>query len=211
MEDVFLGNPVHDECVAAVRTTVSILEQMGHTVDDSYPQALSGATGLGPPLRVIATSRMAAQLDYWSKRIGRALTEQDVNARTWEGAELGRSYSAVDVYNALARLASGVMRTPEWWASGFDLLLTPTLQQPPPMWERIRTEGEAAIWGLFTMPFSITGQPAISLPLHWSPDGLPVGVQLVADYGREDVLLSVAARLEEALAWSDRCPPLFAN
>jgi len=88
--------------------------------------------------------------------------------------------------------------------------VTPTLQQPPPTWERVRTENEAAIWGLFTMRFSISGQPAISLPLHWTPDGLPVGVQLVADYGREDLLVRVAASLEEALPWRHRLPPIFA-
>jgi len=134
-----------------------------------------------------------------------------VNPRTWEAAKLGRSYSAVDLHNAVARLASGVMRATKWWASGFDILLTPSLQQPPPTWDVVRTEKEAAIWGLFTMPFSITGQPAISLPLHWTADGLPVGVQLVADYRREEVLLRLAARLEEALPWRDRRPPLLPN
>ncbi|GAA0375566.1 hypothetical protein GCM10009530_27590 [Microbispora corallina] len=58
----------------------------------------------------------------------------------------------------------------------------------------------------FTMPFNVAGQPAISLPLGWSAGRLPIGVQLVAPYGREDLLLRVAARLEEALPWRDRTP-----
>jgi amidase len=211
IEDVFLNNPVHTDCIAAVHKTASMLEQMGHIVEESYPAALTGATGLGPPLRVIATSRMAAQLDYWSDRIGRPITQHDVSRRNWEGAEMGRSYSAVDLQHAVARLASGVMRAPEWWSSGFDILLTPTMQQPPPTWDMVRTGNEAAIWGLFTMPFSITGQPAISLPLHRTRDGLPVGVQLVADYGREGLLLRLAARLEEALPWRHHVPPVFAQ
>ena len=59
----------------------------------------------------------------------------------------------------------------------------------------------------FTMPFNVTGQPAISLPLHWNDDGLPIGVQLVAAPGREDVLLRVASQLEAAVPWADRHPP----
>jgi amidase len=60
----------------------------------------------------------------------------------------------------------------------------------------------------FTSPFDVTGQPAISLPLHWNADGLPIGIQLVAAPGREDVLLRVAAQLETAADWSSRRPPI---
>jgi amidase len=60
----------------------------------------------------------------------------------------------------------------------------------------------------YTMPFNVTGQPAISLPLHWNDAGLPIGVQLVAAYGREDVLLQVAAQLEQETPWADRLPPV---
>jgi amidase len=62
----------------------------------------------------------------------------------------------------------------------------------------------------FAQPFNVTGQPAISLPLHWTDDGLPVGVQLVAAPGREDVLLQVAGQLEQAQPWADRIPPIHA-
>ena len=64
--------------------------------------------------------------------------------------------------------------------------------------------------GAFTAIFNATGQPAISLPLHWTDDGLPIGVQLVAAYGREDVLIRIAAQLEQARPWADRRPPVFA-
>jgi len=150
-------------------------------------------------------------LKITGERIGRPLTPDYVSPRVWRHAELGRSYTAVDVHRAVARLAAGVLRAPEWWAGGFDLLVSPAVQQPPPTWSQVAGGDEAAIWGLFTMPFSLTGQPALSLPLHWTADGLPVGVQLVADYGREDLLLRVAARLEEALPWRDRRPPIFAG
>ena len=66
---------------------------------------------------------------------------------------------------------------------------------------------QIACW---TLPFNLTGQPAISLPLHWNADGLPIGVQLVAAYGREDVLLRIAAVLEDAMPWRNRRPALAA-
>ena len=70
--------------------------------------------------------------------------------------------------------------------------------------------GRMATYGMFTFPFNVTGQPAVSLPLHWSADGLPIGVQLVAAYGREDVLIRLAAQLEAARPWAGRRPPLSA-
>jgi amidase len=98
------------------------------------------------------------------------------------------------------------------------LLLTPTLTAPPPrIGEHRPVPGQPLeAWTRtgallrFTIPFNVTGQPAISLPLHWSADGLPIGVQLIAAFGREDLLLRVAAQLETDGAWRDRRPPLHA-
>ena len=93
-----------------------------------------------------------------------------------------------------------------WWEGGFDLLLTPTLAEPPPPLGELRPARRttrccagmrAAQFAAFTLPFNVTGQPAISLPLHWTRRrACPIGVQLVAAYGREDLLLRVAAQLE---------------
>ena len=66
----------------------------------------------------------------------------------------------------------------------------------------------SATWVVYTPPFNMSGQPAISLPLHWSDAGLPIGVQLVAGYGREDVLVRIASQLEAAHPWAERHPAL---
>jgi amidase len=209
MHDPFLENPVALDCLTAVRNTGLLLESLGHTVEEAFPPALLGPTGLGLALRIISTSHAAARLDAWSERIGRSLGPDDVEPATWSGVEEGHTYSAVQIHAAMQRLVAGVMRAPEWWAAGFDLLVTPTMQQPPPRIGEVPRGQAAAVFGLFTMPFSVTGQPAISLPLHWSPQGLPIGVQLVADYGREDVLIRLASQLEEASPWSERRPAIF--
>jgi amidase len=95
-------------------------------------------------------------------------------------------------------MRTDVCRVLEWWAEGFDLLVIPTMTQLPPTLDEREPKKLTAAFGLLTMPFSLTGQPAISLPLYRSEDALPVGVQLVADYSREDLLIRIAAQLEEA-------------
>lgn len=105
-----------------------------------------------------------------------------------------------------------------WYASGFDLLLTPTMAVPPPPLgsfehgpdEPLKPIVVATPMAIFTSGLNMTGLPAISLPLHVNDAGLPIGVQLAAPYGREDVLLRVAAQVEEAAPWADRRPPVFA-
>jgi len=96
-------------------------------------------------------------------------------------------------------------------------LLTSTLGEPPPRLGELRSPpdnplGTDRVLALipFTPQFNITGQPAISLPLYWNADGLPIGVQLVAAYGREDLLFRIAAQLEEARPWRGRKPPVHA-
>jgi amidase len=110
----------------------------------------------------------------------------------------------------------GATRKVAEWFTDFDLLLTPTLAEPPPLLGEFDSPPDNPLHGLFraaalvpfTPPFNVTGQPAISLPLHWNDAGLPIGVQLVAPYGREDVLIRVAAQLEQAQPWADRRPPV---
>ena len=104
-----------------------------------------------------------------------------------------------------------------WWQD-YDLLLTANTAEPAPRlgdivdasFDPLRALERAIPFAVFTGPFNITGQPAVSLPLWWTDDGIPVGVQLVADQYREDVLLRVAAQLEAARPWADRRPPVSA-
>ena len=99
---------------------------------------------------------------------------------------------------------------------GCDILVTPTMAAPPPLLGTLSTritdldQFMANTYGVapFTTTFNATGQPAISLPLHWSADGLPVGVQLAGRFGADDQLLALAAQLEQAAPWFNRVPPL---
>jgi amidase len=100
-----------------------------------------------------------------------------------------------------------------WWAGGYDLLLCPVFVTPPPVlgsfWAYPEGVPDSVDILRFTPQFNTTGQPAISIPMLWTDDNLPVGVQLVAAYGQEALLLRVAAQIEAARPWSHRYPAAF--
>jgi amidase len=205
---------VHPDCVAAAEGAARLLESLGHDVEPSYPPVLDDPTSV-EYFMVRWSSAVAAGLDFWSLSTGRPIGEDDVEPLTWALAERGRSHSAAEYLGAVGYAQIVSRAGAAWWAGGFDLLLTPTMAVPPveigtmgsgrgedPMLPIVR----ATPCAIFTASFNISGQPAISLPLHVGGDGVPIGVQLVAGYGREDVLLRIAAQLEEAAPWADRLP-----
>ncbi|HLY35129.1 MAG TPA: amidase [Candidatus Limnocylindria bacterium] len=208
----------HPECVAAAHAAAKLLEELGHHVEDSHPAALDDQEEIATFL-VRWTAGVDWNLKYWSAAVGREIGAEDVEPCTWALAEQGRTYSAGDLFVALEKAQRSSRRIASWWADdGFDLLLTPTCAEPPPRLGEFDAPPDnpaaplmrAIPFGTFTAGFNTTGQPAISLPLHQTADGLPVGVQLVAAYGREDLLLRVAAQIEQARPWADRRPEISA-
>jgi amidase len=207
--------PVHPDCVAAATETSHLLESLGHAVEAAHPAALDDP-GWAPHFITLWAAGAALGLDTWSRRTGRRIGPDDVEPLTAALAGMGGSLSALNLLAAHAWLGDASRRVAEWWAGGFDLLVTPTLAEPPVPLGTFASPPGNPLFGLmragaftpFTPPFNVTGQPAVTLPLHTTADGLPVGVQLVAAYGREDVLIRVAAQLEEARPWGDRRPPV---
>ncbi len=205
------------EVLAAATGGAKLLEGLGHTVETADLGALRDI----PVIEAFLTRWAAGQaqaLEQLGTIGGQPIGPDDVEPLTWALAEIGRTRSAGDYlaavgqHQAMGRLFASVHE------SGFDLLLTPTMGEPPPPLGTFDDSGpdpmvafeRAFMAGCFTAAFNATGQPAISLPLHWTDNGLPVGVQLVAPLGREDLLLRVAAQLEQAAPWADRTPPTFA-
>jgi amidase len=209
--------PTHPHCAAAAQETARLLESLGHVVEPQYPRALHDPDISQAFLPCFATWT-AQQLDLHGVVLGRPLTAADVEPTTWLLAEMGREVSGTQFVTALEAIHHYSARVQRWWADGWDLLVTPTISEPPPPLGSytappdnpfrpvIRSVAEVA----YTIPFNMTGQPAVSLPLHWTDDNLPVGTQLVAAYGREDLLLRVASQLEGARPWADRRPPVHA-
>jgi len=210
------GQPIHPECAAAAREAGKLFQSLGHAVSESHPVALDDHEALRQTILVVS-AWTARDLDYWSERTGRPIGEADVEPMIWALAEMGRPISAADYIRSATLMQLWARRIASWWTE-FDLLVTPTIPDPPPPLGEFDAQPDAPLAGfargghfvMFTMPYNVTGQPAVSLPLAWSRDGLPLGVQLVAAYGREDLLFRVAAQLEEARSWRERRPPLHA-
>jgi amidase len=210
------------EMVSAVHFAASLLEQLGHKIEDSHPAAMEEAQFTDAFTTVVAT-HVAHDLDVWGRVLGRAITEVDVEERNWMFAAIGRSFSAPQYLDAIYWQQEWSRRMAAWWKnpfnpdgnpSGFDILCTPVLNGPPPKigWLSDPVEGLGRVTSImqYTAQFNVTGQPAISLPLWWTEDGLPVGLQFVAPFGREDLLIRLASQLEAACNWHDRVPPLHA-
>src|SRR6266540_1142963 len=211
------ATPTDPECAAAAEAAGRLLESVGHRVEQAHPAALADPELVTAFLPCYGTWT-AAELDYWGRWLGRPLTADDVEVSTWAVAEMGRQVSATQYLAGLWALHRYLAAVQSWWAEGWDLLLTPTIAEPPPILGQFTSPPENPLQAVFrssalvafTIPFNITGQPAVSLPLGWTATGLPLGVQLVAAYGREDLLLRVAAQLEAAAPWADRRPPVHA-
>jgi amidase len=211
------GGPLDPECLAAADRAAKVLADLGHVVEESHPDALDDHEAVMHYVTVVS-SNVARALDAWSARVGRPIGTADVEPLTWALAQRGRSTSAADLLATLEFVHAFGRRLAAWWDGGFDLLVTPVTAAPPPELgyltstaeEPLRAFVRAAPYGAFTSGFNMSGQPAISLPMHQTSHGLPVGAQLVAPYAREDLLLRVAATIEQAAPWAGRRPPLHA-
>ena len=144
--------------------------------------------------------------------IGRPITEDDVEPSNWVMGSIGRAIPGADYVHSINWLHAWSRRLQAWWED-FDLLVSPVIAVPPPPigWLSDPDLGTERLTSIiqFTPQFNMSGQPAMSLPLHWSPDGLPVGVQFVGPIDDEALLLRVASQIEAAAPWADRVPPIY--
>ncbi len=207
----------HPDCVAATTAVGRLLESLGHTVEPSHPAAMD-EPDVGRHFTTMYAVGTAHMLRILGMLVGREIGPDDVDPLNWQLAEMGRAVTAVDYLETEGWLHGYTRRMAAWWADGFDVLLTPTLPEPPPplgtfdphTGDPVTAGMKAAQFAAFTSPFNMTGQPAISLPLGTSAAGLPIGIQLAAAYGREDLLLRLAAQLEQAAPWAPRRPGVHA-
>jgi Asp-tRNA(Asn)/Glu-tRNA(Gln) amidotransferase A subunit family amidase len=210
------GERVSKDAEDALDVALRLLAAAGHHLEeiriDFVPEAL------GPAFRTIIAGNIRMAIDNYATASARKPVADQFERVTWMFYEAGAQASAADY----ARAVTVLHRTGRQVASFFqryDLLLTPTLPKAP---ERIgvfdmdapATEayGNAiALFTSFTAPFNASGNPAVSVPLHWNAQGLPIGIQLAGRYGDEATLLRVSAQLERAQPWFDRRAPVHSD
>ncbi len=204
-------------CIAAVEKVGNILSDMGHKVKATFPAHMFDMEMATAFIGTISAN-LAFMLESAHEWIGRPWTESDMEKGTWDWYCQGREISAAQHLGAVFLLNRYTRKMADWWEgeNGFDLLVSPVLSAPAPRLGYLIEDVEERTQRLleimpYTAQFNVTGQPAISLPLHWTDDGLPIGVQFVARYANEALLIRVSAQIEEAMPWADRLPPIVAN
>jgi amidase/6-aminohexanoate-cyclic-dimer hydrolase len=205
------GMPLDPECKRAALDAAKLCESLGHRVEEKK-LPIDFARMREAFLTVINVS-IARVLDDASSTLGRAVTERDVETVTWTMSQQGRRVDAVAYSRSIAashQMGLAMAR----FMQNYDCILSPTLARPPvPLGvlslspENMQTFiKEVNEFGPYTALYNVTGQPSMSVPLHWTQDGLPVGVMFSARFGDEATLFRLAAQLEKARPWAGRRP-----
>lgn len=232
-----LGSKVDPHCVVAVEETVKLLEDLGHDLIEAEPEI--DGPGFARAFMIMIASEVGADIRSVERTLGRKARRAELEPATWALGLLSQSLSAREFSSAL-RFLERQARSVGAFFEGHDMLLTPTVSTPPPRigelaptyleQQQLRILGLLGSGHLFkvlglldevaknafdftpwTPVCNVTGQPAMSVPLHWDPKGLPIGVHLVGRFGSEATLLQLAGQLERAKPWFDQVPEIAKN
>lgn len=207
------AGPAHPDCVEAVDKTVELLSELGHEVTEDSPEWDRPAVGAA--FRLLIAANVQAGIDEYAEQKGRRPRDDELeNVIGVLGAESYDSTSIDMVRATWAMHRAGRAVAP--FFEKYDVWLTPTVATPPPPLGLIDMTTDdidgylVTVFGFipFTAIANIAGIPAMSVPLHWNSDGLPIGVHFVAGYARDDLLFSLAGQLEKARPWAFRRPLL---
>jgi Asp-tRNA(Asn)/Glu-tRNA(Gln) amidotransferase A subunit family amidase len=204
--------PLHEECRHATAMTGKLMESLGHMVDDVTDRfaELLQVERLYDVYRTLLPAETALVVRDRLQQLSRPLQEDDLEPITRRFVEMADSVSAADVLVARRTIFEGA-RMMARFQQNYDVILTPTLSMPPIEHGQLSLSNksrnvyrEVFDFCPFTPLANITGQPAMSLPLHWTSDMLPVGVQILGRFGDEATLYRLASQLEQARPWTDR-------
>ncbi len=209
------GGAIDPVCRAAALDAAQLLSEMGHDVEPARPEA-ADTEGMMAAWTAIVACGTALGVHKKLAALGRELRPDDVEGVTRGAIAHAASIAGEGYLDAVGRIHAYGRQMAAFFAD-WDVLLTPTLAEPPARIGRFGHDTEDYVgyrigpdgvfaYSPFTAAFNATGQPAVSVPLHWSADGLPIGVHLAARFGEDETLMSLCADLERARPWFHRTP-----
>lgn len=206
----------HPDCREAVLDAARLCEALGHEVVEISAGDLAHP-GLYRAFGVLWCCGLGHVMNHWGRKLGRALTERDVEPATWASYKTGLKRTGADYLSVVEDVQHFSRKVGRWYErGGYDLILSPTMAAPPPrLGSFAATSEEPMRWArmsrmylALTSPYNMTGQPAMSVPLCWNRGGIPIGVQFAARFGEEGVLFGLAAQLERERPWAEKRPSL---
>ena len=210
-----LGDPLDPECEKAIVETAKLLEDLGHEVVEASPAY--DALAFWTQYTTVLAGGVAWAIADWARRLDKPLEEEMFEPFVWAFSERGRNLSAPEYLLAIQDVQAHIRDISEFYRE-HDLWLTTTLGQPPVELgtlvykdDPFELRRRMAKFSPYTYIANATGQPAISLPLHWTDDNLPVGLHFTARHNAEDMLFRLAAQLEQAKPWHHRQPAICAD
>ena len=210
------GTALHPDCDAAVRDAAKLCEDLGHDVEEVSAVQLSHSN-LPQTFVLIFSCFVEHVIAYWERELGKKIGQNELEPPTWDLYQESLKTTGGAYLTAKEELQRFSRKIANWYQKeNYDLLLSPTMRIPPtkigsfqpspddPMkWIKI-----ALSFVAFTRTQNITGEPAMSVPLFWNKDNVPIGVQFAGRFGDEATLFRLAAQLEQARPWADKKPPI---
>lgn len=218
-DTTFTGVPIDPACKAAVDATATLLDGLGHHVAPGCPEA--DHDGMMRAWTKIVACGTALWIDGTLKSKGRGLLQGDVQGIAKSAHAFAQGISGAEYLEAVNKIHSYGRQMAAAF-DGYDIILSATLSEPPALVGRFAHDrddyenyrvgpGGVFEYSPFCATFNASGQPAASVPIHWSGDGLPIGVHLAAPFGDDAILIALCAELEQAAPWAHRRPAMLAD
>ena len=205
---------IHPDCKKAVEDAARLCQNLGHTPVEIDPNEL-GNHKVAAAFGDVFSNYAGHAIRYWEKELDKKISEDQVESSTWLFYQRALKNTGIDHLVAIEEIQQFSRKIAQWYQKGnYDLLLSPTMRIPPPkLGASIPTAENSNTWidimtsiVAFTRIQNITGQPAMSVPLFWNEENIPIGLQFAGRFGDEATLFRLAGQLEQARPWADRRP-----
>jgi amidase len=210
---------LHPDCENAVKDAAQLCESLGHVTEELVPDQLSHPN-ISEIHGHVFCCYVGHAIAYWERELGKKIGQDDLEPSTWGMYLAGLNRTGGDYLFTVEEIQRFSRKIARWYHEGdYDMLLSPTMRIAPTKLGAFEsTKKNPLKWLEVTYSFvaltriqNLTGQPAMSVPLYWNEDNIPIGVQFAGRFGDEAKLFRLAAQLEQARPWADKNSPIHCN